>query len=732
MAHASELPGARAAILAAGLALALGARAATLGELTVRSAPGASLLASIAIDLPAGKRFDADCIFLSQGPAGSGPYLTKARIGIEAQGAARILHILGSEPAAPGAKLRVIVRCPGEERFTYRQYSALFAPAATPLAPVALPGASALTPQLPLLTAGFPVLAGDSLHSLAAAIFPGDSAARDAYVEALRAANPPLAGARARDPLPAGSRLALPDLRAIPRVSAPRPATASANDDRPRTPKTEAPQPPSVRRQARAVEPPPTPPPPVAATPPPARPAPAETRPAVRAPAPPPRAEAGRSSSPFVLRLSAPELDLGRTKGMDEKSRARLRDRQLVLDVDDQVAAFLALRDSVRKLETRVAELQLKLSTVPSTPAPAPVAAAPARVQPPMPAPAVPPPEVAPKPRVEPAPAAPPAEAAKPAAPVAAPPAAARPAPPPPAPKASAPAPAESAWPDEWLWGGLAVSVVVVAALAAWLFRRRRRASEQPATPTRFPPTMVLDERPGESADSSADAGPVDVASPEPVRTETIQRRVIGSDASLATEVRAGDPAAVRRRYIEERFPEIANRAIALDDPDSVVKGARLFYEDGAIARAVELLQYATEEKPAEMAPWLALFEIYRLEGLSGQYAELARRFKEAHGKSQSWKKVQYFGRAFDADNSMYQDASMGIDTIRFDAGKPPVAQTYDPVAENWLKAPMDFQNEVFATELRRALMGEAGITEESLAPNPMPALRSVEMFTVA
>jgi phage tail protein X len=718
MAHASDLSGTRAAILVAALALALGAHAATLGELTVRSAPGASLLASIAIEVPAGERFDADCIFLSQGPAGSGPYLTKARIGVETRGAVRILHILGSEPAAPGAKLRVIVRCPGEQRFTYRQYSALFAPAATPLAPVALPGASASAPQLPLLTAGFPVLAGDSLHSLAAAIFPGDSAARDAYVEALRAANPPLAGAGARDPLAAGSRLALPDLRAIPRVSAPRPAAAPAHVERPHTPRTEAPQPPSVRRQARAVEPPSTPPPPAAATPPPARPVPAEPKPAVRPPAAPPRAEAGRSSSPFVLRLSAPELDLARTKGMDEKSRARLRDRQLVLDVDDQVAAFLALRDSVRKLETRVAELQLKLSTVPSTPAPAP-----ARVEPPKPAPLAPPPEVAPKPRVEPAPAAPPVEAAKPPAPVA---------PPPAAPKASSPAPVESAWPDEWLWGGLAVAAVVVAALAAWLLRRRRSASEQPAAPTRFPPTMMLDERPEATADATVDAGPVDVASPEPLRTETVPRRVIGSDASLATEVRAGDPAAVRRRYIEERFPEIANRAIVLDDPDSVVKGARLFYEDGAIARAVELLQYATEERPAETAPWLALFEIYRLERLPGQYAELARRFREAHGKSQSWKKVQFFGRAFDADNPMYQDPAMGIDTIRFEAGKPPVAEKYDPVAENWLRAPMDFQNEVFATELRRALMGEAGITEESLAPNPMPALRSVEMFTVA
>jgi hypothetical protein len=49
-----------------------------------------------------------------------------------------------------------------------------------------------------------------------------------------------------------------------------------------------------------------------------------------------------------------------------DRKRAQLRDRQLVLDVDDQVAAVLALRNSVRQLETRVTELQLKLAQMPS------------------------------------------------------------------------------------------------------------------------------------------------------------------------------------------------------------------------------------------------------------------------------------------------------------------------------------------------------------------------------
>jgi hypothetical protein len=167
-----------------------------------------------------------------------------------------------------------------------------------------------------------------------------------------------------------------------------------------------------------------------------------------------------------------------------------------------------------------------------------------------------------------------------------------------------------------------------------------------------------------------------------------------------------------------------------------VVKGARLFYEDGAITRAVELLQYAIELHPAEVRTWLALFEIFRLERLTGEFAELARRFKEHHGKSPEWPKVQYFGREIDPGNGLYQeDVISTLETIgprearRLAAA---AAASFDPIAENWLNAPMDFENEVLANELRQSLMASASLTEQDLIPNPMPALRNIEMFTVA
>jgi len=113
-------------------------------------------------------------------------------------------------------------------------------------------------------------------------------------------------------------------------------------------------------------------------------------------------------------------------------------------------------------------------------------------------------------------------------------------------------------------------------------------------------------------------------------------------------------------------------------------------------------------------------------------FAGLAQRFRDVHGKGENWRKVQFFGREVDPGNALYRDIAVGIETIKFEAGKPPAPETFDPISENWLNAPMDFENELLAVELRRALMEEARITDDDLTPNPMPALRSVEMFTVA
>jgi hypothetical protein len=337
---------------------------------------------------------------------------------------------------------------------------------------------------------------------------------------------------------------------------------------------------------------------------------------------------------------------------------------------------------------------------------------------------------VAPAPAVVSAPAAPLVEATAPPEPAAAPPpsresrparAVARP----------APAPAEASALPSWLWSVVALFMALVLALAGYVIRRRRLAKTQapyPVPDSFAPPPDAGDEIAPESTHIFADE-------PEPLLIAPLHERgVVDSDAELATRLPEENAADLRRRYIEERFPEIVTRMIVLEDADSVVKGARLFYEDGALSRAVELLQFAIELRPEMVKAWLALFEIFRLERLTPEFAALAHRFKVQHGESEHWRKVQYFGREIDPGNALYQDDPVNtLETIGpREARRLAAAASFDPVAENWLNAPMDFENEVLASELRLLLMQHAGLTEQDLAPNAMPALRNVEMFTVA
>jgi len=280
---------------------------------------------------------------------------------------------------------------------------------------------------------------------------------------------------------------------------------------------------------------------------------------------------------------------------------------------------------------------------------------------------------------------------------------------------------------DYGLWALALVLLALAVLLAVRLARRARAARDEDEDVAQAQP--IADAAP--SADESIVVADEPLRPAEPAAASS--RREIDSDVVLPTRI-PSNTEDLRQRYIEERFPEIGKGVIVLDDPDSVVKGARLFYEDGALARAVELLQYAIERRPEEIKAWLALFEIFRLERLTGEFAQLATRFREQHGKSDYWRKVQYFGREIDPGNALY--AAAAID--KFETIGPAQARriaadsAIDPVTENWLGAPMDFQNEVLANELRKMLMADAGINEQDLVPNPMPALRNVEMFSVA
>ena len=291
-----------------------------------------------------------------------------------------------------------------------------------------------------------------------------------------------------------------------------------------------------------------------------------------------------------------------------------------------------------------------------------------------------------------------------------------------PAARPPAPRPLEALPPEDgvpiWLWVVLAVAVVGIAAVAWRLLSPPRKPAE--AAPPQAPAHSDLRE-----AEAMMSAG---------AETAPSEHRVVAeSDQSLATNVPGADPVALRRRYIEERFPEIASGTIAPAAPDSVVKAARLFYEDGAITRAVELLQFSVEESPRTLKPWLALFEIFRLENLDGEFGELAGRFRQYHGATDFWRKVQFIGREIDPGNPLYREVAVDhLETIGAAASRKAMPVTFDPLAENWLNAPMDFTTDALAASLRAGLLADAGVADADLAADPMPALKNVEMFTVA
>jgi len=636
-AHATPAGLRTLALFLAGLAVP--AAAIGLGELKVHSWLGEPLDATVALAAEPDARPRPDCFSLGRARAGGLPGIARATFAVERDAAAwRVRIRTRAALGDPALHLRLIASCEGRDAAS-RDYEILLDPR-----PAERPA--------PALRS----LPGDTVAALAAAIYPKPGAAREGYARALRAANPAVGALGTGEAIPPGTAIVLPDLRRFSMSLAVAPAAAGK-----------------------------------------LKPAKKAQRPATADVAKPPAPEGGR----FVLRLSAPVVDLSRSRGMDDRTRSQLRERLLVLDADDQVAALLSMRNSLKQLEGRVAELQLKLSALPP---PAPVPASP------LPPPASPP--SAPTRNTVPAgeKSATPEKSAAPAA---------KPAIAPPPRPTDTPSGADGLPP--WL---LAVLALLAAAIVAIAWRMPRRTAKPPAAPTAAPPASVLDE--ADAMMRRGDGGNAEAAPRD-------HRIVAESDAALATNVSSGDPDALRRRYIEERFPEIASGTIVPGDPDSVVKAARLFYEDGALARAVELLQFAVEETPAALKPWLALFEIFRLEGLAGEFGELAGRFREHHSTSLYWRKVQFIGRELEPGNPLYRESPIDhLETIGSPARRKAAPVTFDPLAENWLNAPMDFTTDALAASLREGVLADAEVSDSDLVADPMPALKNVEMFNVA
>lgn len=638
-------------------------------------------------------------------------------------------------PSAPPPSPAPAVRAPGEPT----------AEAARPAAPAAVPGQ-------------WTVRAGDTMRKLASAIYPRSRARQDLYIAELRALNASLATIGDDVPLEENAQLGMPDLKKLSAL----PVTAATPSAKPEKR--------AARTPAPLKLPPAKPAPPReetpkaaggSATPKPERPAPT-TAPVSKTPA-----DAG-----FRLKLSGADIDLTRSRNVSENDRRALREKQLLLDADDRQAALLSLRNTVRQLEARVSELQLKLASATSAPAtgkPAAPVAPPAQTAPVPRAEVAPPPPVAspagtpaiaPAAAPAPTPATPPAAAS---APVASPTDSAAPAAAP-VPTVKSPAPTQTQTPDKVAnadsdWISMLGSTPVLAGIAAvavalvgLLFWSRRRPTpsrkgnglaspsfDKPADHAQHEETAALRAEPDlrraavrePSPVRKPDAAPVHqapaFAAPAPVRDSTDQQSFdvtlkldsplnvddsparFDLDVSPATQVdfpvglddKPGEDRVRRLQYMYERYPELMTHTVSIDDADSVINAARLYYEEDHRDKACELLTFGVEERPQETRFWLAQFEIFRLENMVAEFVELASKFHVLFGNSPAWPKVRHIGHELDPTNTLF--AAAGRDAL---AGE----MHFDPVAENWLNAPMDFTSDALTSDLRLALFDDHGV----------------------
>lgn len=162
-----------------------------------------------------------------------------------------------------------------------------------------------------------------------------------------------------------------------------------------------------------------------------------------------------------------------------------------------------------------------------------------------------------------------------------------------------------------------------------------------------------------------------------------------------------------RLQYMYERYPELATGTVHIDDADTVINAARLYYEDdhdpNAQGKAEELLAFAVEERAQEIRYWLAQFEVLRLERKAVEFSALASKFQMLYGHLDYWSKVRHIGRELDPANPLFAAAERSAL-----AGEP-----FDPIAENWLNAPTDFASDALATDLRAAMFRQHGVGGE-------------------
>lgn len=90
----------------------------------------------------------------------------------------------------------------------------------------------------------------------------------------------------------------------------------------------------------------------------------------------------------------------------------------------------------------------------------------------------------------------------------------------------------------------------------------------------------------------------------------------------------------IRDAYVRARFPGLARGSADLGRADRVIEGARQYFSEGRPARALELLEMATRERPDLASLWVARLELLLLADRDDEFLEVAKAFVESHPRT--------------------------------------------------------------------------------------------------
>jgi len=216
----------------------------------------------------------------------------------------------------------------------------------------------------------------------------------------------------------------------------------------------------------------------------------------------------------------------------------------------------------------------------------------------------------------------------------------------------------------------------------AHMLARFREAITADAKPAPEPPAKPRARRPAVRVPHPAAIAP---------RPSPLPREIMQPSEAMRSRI--------RERYLAVRFPGAPHSDLELRDIPNVIKSARLYFEDGDIDRACELLECAQDVNAADEAPWLAHLEILYLKRKGAPFTALAKRFHERFPQSGRWAEILRLGLRLDPEEPLYRLAHPHEASVDEHYGAWPQVQ-------NWIQAPFDLTGDVLAAEFHAKMRG--------------------------